>query len=678
MNKISSALVSILLLAPRLAAAADTLPPVLDVNAMDRSADPCVDFFQYSCGTWLKENPVPADQSKWFRFSQLDEYTRALLRAMLAQAAVEKNQASPEARKIGDFYAACMDEPGIETKGMKPLQPELDRIAALKDKEELPAALARLHQIGGNAGFSFGSVQDYTDAENMIADADQGGWALPDRDYYLLDDYKDDRAAYLKHLQKMFGLLGEAKDKAAADAAVVLKLETALAKASMGRVERREPANVHHLMSRQQLQALTPSLSWDAYLQASGAPAFKMLDVSDPDFYKGLEYALTDFSLEDWKTYLRWTALHALASGLPKAVVQEDFEFFGKRLGGQQELKARWKRCVSEADGALGEALGKVYVQTEFTPAAKQRVVRLVRDIEEQMAEDLKGLPWMSPATKKRAKEKLDHIADKIGYPDKWRDYSRLAISPDDHLGNLARAEAFEVKRQLDKIGKKVDRGEWSMTPPTDNAYYDPQMNDINFPAGILQPPNFDLKADTAALLGALGATVGHELTHGFDDEGRHYDARGNLKDWWTEQDSKGFDERAQGFVDEYDKFVTVADPKDPKKSVRLNGKLTLGENIADNGGLLLAYLALEKALGPEMGKARDGFTPEQRFFISYGQSWCANETEAARRKAAKVDPHSTGKFRVNGVVVNMPQFATAFSCKAGMPMAPEKRNRVW
>jgi endothelin-converting enzyme/putative endopeptidase len=660
------------------ARAADMLPPVLDVNAMDRSADPCMDFFQYSCGTWLKENPVPADQSRWFRFSLLDEHTRALLRAMLAQAAVEKTQNSPEARKIGDFYAACMDEPAIEAKGLAPLQPELDKIAAVADKEELPAALAHLHQIGANAGFSFGSVQDYTNAENMIADADQGGWALPDRDYYLLDDYKDDRAAYLKHLQKMFGLLGEAGDKAAADAATVLKMETALAKASMGRVERREPKNVHHLMSRRQLQALTPSLSWDAYLQASGAPAFKTLDVSDPDFYKGLQRALTDFSLEDWKTYLRWTALHGLASGLPKAVVAEDFDFFGKRLGGQQELKARWKRCVSEADGALGEALGKVYVQTEFTPAAKQRMVRLVRDIEAQMAVDLKGLPWMSPATKKRAKEKLDHVADKIGYPDKWRDYSALAIAPDDHLGNLARAEAFEVRRQLKKIGRKVDRGEWGMTPPTDNAYYDPQMNDINFPAGILQLPNFDLKADTAALLGSIGATVGHELTHGFDDEGRHYDARGNLKDWWTAQDSKGFEARAQGFIDEYDRFVTVADPKDPEKSVHLNGKLTLGENIADNGGLLLAYMALEKALGPDKGKARDGFTPEQRFFISYGQSWCANETEAARRKAAKVDPHSTGKWRVNGVVVNMPQFAAAFSCKAGMPMAPEKPNRVW
>lgn len=654
------------------------LPPVLDPSIIDAATPPCDDFFQYACGKWLKDNPVPSDQSRWYRFSELDEHTRGVLRAILAEAAAEKTAASPAARKVGDFYAACMDEPAVESKGLAPVRPELNRINELSDKNALALELARLQLLGANAMFSFSSAQDYTDASKMIADADQGGFALPDRDYYLLDDYKQERQDYHEHLQRMFRLLADSPADAASAAGAVLKIETELAKASMGRVERREPKNIHHKMKLSEFERLAPSFGWSQYLRAVGTPAFESLDVSDPGFFKGFEAALGAYTLDEWKTYLRWSLVHGSASMLPSAFIKEDFEFFGKRLAGQQELKARWKRCVEFADRGLGEALGEEYVAREFPPAAKQRVKQLVDLIEEAMDKDVKALAWMGDKTKRLALNKRAALANKIGYPDKWRDYSKLEIYPGDAAGNAARASAFELHRQLDKIGKPVDRGEFDMTPPTDNAYYDPQMNSINFPAGILQPPNFDLKADTAALLGALGATVGHELTHGFDDEGRHYDDKGNLADWWTKEDDASFQDRAKGFIDEYSSFVTVKDPKDAAKDVKLNGKLTLGENIADNGGLILAYMVLEKSLEGGQERAVDGFDPRQRFFVSYAQSWCENETEASLRKAAKVNPHSNGKWRVNGVVVNMPEFAKAFSCKPGSPMTLEKPNRVW
>jgi endothelin-converting enzyme/putative endopeptidase len=671
-------MLAVLMLCAGSAWAEPQLPPVVDPAALDTASDPCQDFFQYSCGSWLKDNPVPSDQSRWYRFSELDEHTRGVLRSILAEAAAEKNQTSANARKIGDYYAACMDETAIEAKGAAPLQPELARIDAIKDKSGLAAEIARLQELGAGTLFSFSSAQDYTDASRMIANPDQGGLSLPDRDYYLLDDYKDERAGYLTHLQNMFGLLGDKPDMAAWEAKTVLKVETELAKASMGRVDRREPKNIHHKMRLGAFEALAPSFGWKDYFSEAKTPAFNSLDVSDPGFFKGLEQSLSGLSVEEWKTYLRWNAVHGLVSMLPSAFVNEDFEFFGKKLGGQQELKARWKRCVADADQSLGEALGQEYVAREFGPAAKKRVLGLVHDIEKAMDADIKRSPWMGKKTQELALKKLRRVADKIGYPDKWRDYSRLEIFPGDALGNQERADAFEFHRQLSKIGKPVDRGEFDMTPPTDNAYYDPQMNSINFPAGILQLPNFDLKADTAALLGALGATVGHELTHGFDDEGRHYDGSGNLADWWTKDDGNAFEARSQGFVDEYSRFVTVKDPSDSSKDVKLNGKLTLGENIADNGGLVLAYMVLEDSLAADKGRSIDGFTPEQRFFVSYAQSWCENETDASLRKAAKVNPHSNGKYRVNGVVPNMPEFARAFSCKQGSPMAPAKVNRVW
>jgi putative endopeptidase len=654
------------------------LPPVVDPTAIDRSVDPCRDFFQFACGNWLKENPVPADESSWYRFSELDEHTRWVLRAILAEAAAEKDPQTPNEKKIGDYYASCMDVPAVEAKGLAPLKDELDRVAALKDKASFPDEIARIHAQGGNALFSFGSGQDYTDAEKNIAVADQGGFSLPDRDYYLTDDFKGERAGYLAHLQKMFVLLGDAPDKAAAEAAAVMKVETALAKGAMGRVERREPKNVHHKTALADFTKSAPSFDWKAYLSAAGAPAFEKLDVVDPDFFKALDAALVSISLDEWKSYLRWTVLHAGAPMLSSPFVAEDFDFFGKKLGGQQEIKARWKRCVEATDGGLGEALGQSYVAREFPPQAKERVLGLVHAIEKAMDADIRKSPWMSEKTRELALKKLGGLANKIGYPDKWRDYSKLDVVPGDAFGNMRRADAFEFRRQLAKIGRPVDHGEWSMTPATDNAYYDPQMNDINFPAGILQLPNFDLKADTAAIYGSIGATVGHELTHGFDDEGRHYDVHGNMIDWWTEADGKAFEARAKGFVDEYTSFAALADAKDPSKSVRLDGRLTLGENIADNGGLFLAYMALLDTLGSETPRPIDGFDAKQRFFVSYGQSWCMNQTDESIKKQVKSDPHSTGRWRVNGVVSNMPEFGQAFSCKEGSPMAPATPNRVW
>jgi len=677
-------LLAALLAAPAVRAAdsreellAKPLPAVFDPAAIDKGADACADFYRYSCGAWLAANPVPSDQPVWWRFSELDEHTRAVLGDILEKAAAGRGPRAENRRKIGDYYASCMDEPAIEAKGFSPFQPEFDAIAAA-GSGDLPRLIARLHLLGSNALFSFSSAQDYTDATTMIAQADQGGFALPDRDYYLSGDFQKERADYAAHLKSMFVLFGDDAKKASADADAVLRAETALAKAAMGRVERREPRNVHHKMTLSELAALTPSFDWKEYLAAVGAPAFAGLDVSDPGFFKGLDAATRALPLADWKAYLRWTVMHGLASAAPKKVVDEDFDFFGRKLGGQREIKARWKRCVVAADAGLGEALGEAYVEREFSPEAKRRALAMVGQIEKAMKADIETLDWMSPRTKARALEKLAGVANKIGYPDKWRDYSKLEVRRGDWLGDVARAGAFELRRQLAKIGKPVDRGEWTMTPPTDNAYYDPQMNDINFPAGILQPPNFDMKADDAANYGNLVAVVGHELTHGFDDEGRHYDAHGNLADWWSAEDAKAFEARAAGLVGEYGAFVAVKDPADPAKDVRLDGRLTLGENTADNGGLRLSYAAFMGSPGAKGPKDALGYTPEQRFFLSYAQGWCVNRSDEYAKKAAKTDPHSPGKYRVNGVVANSREFRRAFSCKEGAPMAPAAINRVW
>jgi endothelin-converting enzyme/putative endopeptidase len=659
--------------------AAATNTPVLDVSSMDKTVDPCVDFFTYSCGGWLKNNPIPADQASWDAYGKLQDENREVLRRILEAAAVPSQKRSAEEQKIGDYYAACMDEAAIDKLGAAPLKPGLDRIAGLKSKAELPAELARLHpeDVGSFLGraplFSFGSDQDAKNSSEFIAEVDQGGLGLPDRDFYLKDDAKSQeiRQQYMAHVRKMLELLGDKPKEASAEAKTVMRIETALAKVSLTRVERRDPNKVYHKMTRAELQALSPSFSWDSYFVAIGLPETKSLNVAVPDFVKGMEAELKAEDLASWKVYLRWHLVHAQARYLSTAFVNEDFDFNDRILSGTKEIQPRWKRCVRAVDRQLGEALGKVYVEQKFSPETKQQALVMVKQIEVEMGNEIRNLPWMSSATKEQALIKLHAVVNKIGYPDHWRDYSALKIVPGDALGNAERGTAFEFRRWLNKIGKPVDRGEWLMTPPTVNAYYNPQMNDINFPAGVLQPPLFDPRSDDAPNYGNTGGTIGHELTHGFDDEGRQFDAQGNLRDWWTAEDAKEFEKRASCTVDQYSQYVIVDD-------VKINGKLTLGEDTADLGGLLLAYLAWKDATKDKDLKPVEGFSPEQRFFIGYGQSWCSAERPEVQRLRATVDPHSPPRYRTNGVVSNMPEFQKAFSCKAGSPMVRENRCRIW
>jgi putative endopeptidase len=648
--------------------------PGFDAAALDRNVDPCADFYQYACGTWRAQNPIPADRARWGRFDELQERNLAILRDILEQAAANTAKRTAIEQKIGDYYAACMDEKTIDQKGIGPIKPELDRIAALSDKTELAGEVARVHRIGANALFRFGSSPDFENSAQMIAEADQGGLGLPDRDYYLKTDTKsaDTRKQYRDHVQKTFELLGERPDTAAAKAKVVMDVETALAKASLDRVSRRDPGKIYHKMRRQELAAtLDPSFGWEKYLAGVNAPPIVSLNVAVPDFFKAVDSLIKINSLDDWKTYLTWHLVHSQSPLLPTVFVNENFNFYGKILTGAKELRPRWKRCVSFADGDLGEALGQKYVERTFGAEGKQQTLEMVKLIEKELGKDINALTWMTPATKQKAMEKLHLITNKIGYPDKWRDYSSVRIVRDDALGNSQRATQFEFHREVEKIGKPVDRSEWRMTPPTVNAYYSPQMNNINFPAGILQPPFFDKKMDDAVNFGAIGAVIGHELTHGFDDQGRKFDGKGNLHDWWTSEDAQEFEKRANCLADEYSNFTAV-------DSVKLNGKLTLGENTADNGGVRLGYMALLDELAAKSRPKIDGFTPEQRLFLAYGQIWCENQTDEVARLSALTNPHSPGKYRVNGVVQNMPEFQKVFGCRAGQPMVRQPPCRVW
>jgi len=644
-----------------------------DVANIDRSANPCADFYQYACGSWNKSNPIPADQSRWGRFEALAERNRDILRQILEESAQPGLKRDAVTQKIGDYYAACMDEKAIDAKGLAPLQPELDRIRALKDKSGLAQEMARLHRNGVDALFEFGSGQDSRDSSQVIAQLDQGGLSLPDRDYYLKEDPESAalRQKYVAHVQRMFELAGEKPEKAKADAATVLEMETALAKASLDRVSRRDPEKVYHKMTRREVEALNKNFQWRRYLTASGAPALPSANVAWPDFFKAVDSQIQSNSLENWKAYLTWHLLHSETAFLPSAFVQENFSFFGQTLTGQKEMRPRWKRCVSYADNQLGEALGRKFVERTFGAEGKQRTLQMVDALEKALGQDIQTLSWMTPATRQKALEKLSAITNKIGYPDKWRDYSRLAIARNDAMGNGFRADQFEFQRQLNKIGKPVDRGEWGMTPPTVNAYYDPQMNNINFPAGILQPPFYDNKMDDGVNFGGIGMVIGHELTHGFDDEGRQFDAQGNLKDWWTPADAKEFESRTACLVKEYSAFSVA-----PGANVK--GDLTLGENAADNGGVRIALMALLNRIGDNPKPLVDGFTPEQRLFLSFGQVWCENIRPEAAKLQVQTNEHAPAGFRVNGVLVNMPEFQKAFSCQAGQPMVSANACRVW
>ena len=661
---------------PKASNQSDTMKqiPTLDFAALDKSVDPCVDFYQFSCGGWLKSNPIPPDQASWGRFNELAERNRAILRGILEKAASAKTRDADE-QKIGDYYASCMDQAAINSKGTAVLKPIFDRIDAVKDKNELPELLAYLHHQGFNVFFGFGSTPDFKDAKEVIAEADQAGLSLPDRDYYLKTDAKSEelRKQFVQHVTNMFKLLGDSPEKASQEATVVMNIETALAKGSMDRVDRRDPEKIYHKISEQEWQALTPSLSFTQYITGIHSPTFSSLNVVAPDFFKALNSELSSTSLDDLKTYMRWHVVTEQSEYLPEAIDKENFDFYGRILTGAKEQRARWKRCTAAVDGDIGEALGKVYVKKNFPPEAKARTLAMVKELEAALSKDIQGLDWMTEATKKQALIKLDAIQNKIGYPNKWRDYSALKIVRGDALGNSLRANEFEFNRQVQKIGKPFDKSEWLMTPPTVNAYYQPSENDINFPAGILQPPFYDFKADDAVNFGGIGAVIGHELTHGFDDEGRQFDAQGNLHDWWTEQDAKAFEQRAQCVVDEYNGFIAVDD-------VHENGKLTLGENTADNGGLRIALMALLASMSHDarVPAKLDGYTPEQRLFLGWGQIWCENQRPQAERLQALTNEHSLGRFRANGVVSNMPEFQKAWGCRAGQPMVRQNACRVW
>lgn len=642
-------------------------------DMLDKSIDPCTDFYAYACSKWQQQNPIPADRPGWGRFNELQERGEYIVRDILEKSGPGKTGRSPVEQKIGDYYASCMDESSIEKAGAKPLDKTFQTIAAVKTKQDLAKEAVRLHRDGTNVLFRFGSGEDFKDSTQVIAQVNQGGLGLPNRDYYFKDDAKsvDLRKQYVEHVAKMFQLLGDTPEKSAAEAKVVMDIETALAKNALDPTSRRDPQKVYHKMTAKELSDLGPNFDWNLYLTGIGAPSLSALNVAEPEFVKGLDTLVNATSIDDWKTYLRWQVVHANAPILPSAFVNENFNFFSKELQGTKELQPRWKRCVTYTNDDLGEAVGQKYVDATFGAEGKARTLNMVNALEKALGQDIEALAWMGPETKKQAAVKLAAITNRIGYPDKWRDYTKLEIVSGDALGNSFRANEFDFQRRLNKIGKPVDKSDWPYPPSTVNASYNPLQNNITFPAGILQPPFYDNKADDAMNFGGIGAVIGHELTHGFDDQGSQFDATGNMADWWKADDKKNFEERTGCIRDQYAGYTAVDD-------VKLNGKLTLGENTADNGGLRIAYMALLNTLGGKEPPPTDDLTYKQRFFLGFANVWCGQRTDALSRMLAGIDPHSPGRWRVNGTLSNMPEFRDAFQCKPDAAMVRQNACRVW
>ena len=643
----------------------------VELDALDRKTDPCLDFYQYACGGWIAKNPIPADRRAIGRFQEVQERNFLILRRILETTPADSTDA--DQKKAADYYAACMDESAIDGKGLMPLAHDLATIDALVNPDDLPILVAYLHTIGVPAFFRFNAQTDLRDATQQIADVDQAGLSLPDREYYLKTDPQsaEIRTKFAAHVERMFLLAGQSAEHAGHARQSVMSIETRLAEASLDRVRRRDPAQTQHPMTLRELQAISPAFDWKRYAEASESPAFQALNVSVPDYVNAFGRLIESTPVDDLKDYLRWHLLSVSAQMLPKTIADADFDFFSRTLAGQQQPEPRWRRCVTQTDQRLGEALGKAFVAEAFGPQAKADMLKMVQDIKGAMRQDIDAAPWMSGETKKAAMAKLDAVVDRIGYPEKWRDYSAVRVTRDDALGNLQRAIGANRRRSLAKIGQAVDRSEWSMTPPTVNAYYSPDRNNINFPAGILQPPFYRSGRDAAVNYGGAGAVIGHELTHGFDDQGRKFDGQGNLRDWWTAADAKAYEERAACVAEQYSGYTAVGD-------TRINGQLTLGENTADNGGLRLALMAYLAGPGARKNDKIDGFTPEQRVFIGWAQVWCENARPEAERLKAATNPHSSNKYRVIGPLSNMPEFRKAFSCKADAPMVRSTACRVW
>lgn len=649
----------------------------LDPSLRDTSVNPCVNFFQYACGTWLKHNPIPPDRSSFGIDTQLTENNNLVLKSILERASDPAPGRDADTQKIGDYYATCMDTQAIDKAGLRGFQPMLDRINGLTSTKDLAPLVADMQRNGVPALFRLGSEEDYKDARHMIATASQPRLGLPEKGYYLRTDEKSVtlRNQYLEHVTHMLTLAGEPADQAAADAKRVLDLETKMAAGSLSREEMRDPSKLYHPTELAGFRSQVGAFDVDSYLHTLGTPAFTSLNVSTPAYFDALNKILPETDLESLKALLRWDLLHATpGTALPAALDNEQFAFYGKTLRGQPEQQPRWKRCVEAVDGSLGEALGRVYVAQQFSAQDKARTTDIMKDIEAAMGRDIQQLDWMSAPTKTKAEDKLKLVTNKIGYPDKWRDYSSLTITRGDAVGNARQAAAFEHHRELAKIGRLTDKQEWDMSPPTVNAYYNPQDNTVNFPAGILQPPYYDPHMGDAVNYGQAGGLEGHELTHGFDDEGRQFNGDGNFSEWWTPVDEQKFKERADCVVKQYDGFVAVDD-------LHVNGKLTLGENIADIGGVRLGYLAWQHRLQEAGAKPEadlDGLTPAQQFFTAYAQSWCSSTRPETMRLRVQTDPHSPEEYRVNGVVENLPEFQQAFGCKAGQPMVSANRCSIW